>query len=259
MPLTRFVILSLLPLLLLCPGGAATAEQVAFFLQGDRQGQAQPLVRINRAAPDAGPTARAASLFAGPSEGGFFAPVQRRPRSEPRAAALSAVAIPTRTGGGQVARLRALIARAEAGRMGYDAVVYAARIKPPRRPTDMTVQEIYDWIKATPGQHHAIGRYQFIPATLKRLMKKLGENPASRFSPQLQDRLADQLLAEAGLQSLQAGTLSRTGFMNNIAKIWAGLPNSSGKSHYSGYAGNKATMTWGSFESEMKAIFPGSA
>jgi hypothetical protein len=45
--------------------------------------------------------------------------------------------------------------------------------------------------------------------------------------------------------------------MNNLAKIWAGLPNSTGKSHYHGYAGNQATMTWARFDAEMAMIFPG--
>ena len=151
----------------------------------------------------------------------------------------------------------ALIARAEAGKKGYDAVQYGARIKPPLPPTAMTVQQIYDWIDDTPGQPHAIGRYQFIPATLRRLMQRLKIDPRSPFSPHVQDRLADQLLVEAGLQRFLAGDLPRHAFMNNLAKIWAGLPNDTGKSHYDGYAGNKATMTWAHFDAEMARIFPG--
>ncbi len=72
-----------------------------------------------------------------------------------------------------------------------------------------------------------------------------------------QDKLADQLLAEAGLARFQAGELTRHGFMNNLAKIWAGLPNSSGKSHYHGVAGNRATMTWAHFDTHMARIFAG--
>ena len=153
--------------------------------------------------------------------------------------------------------LRALIASAEAGVKGYNAVQYGARITTPRPPTRMTVQQIYDWIDATPGQPHAIGRYQFIPATLRRLVQHLGVDPRSRFSPALQDRLADQLLAEAGLHRFLGGDMARHDFMNNLAKIWAGLPNDSGKSHYHGYAGNKATITWARFDAEMARIFAG--
>ena len=47
----------------------------------------------------------------------------------------------------------------------------------------------------------------------------------------------------------QAGAIGRTPFMNGIARIWAGLPNSSGQSHYDGYAGNSAGMSWARYES----------
>jgi hypothetical protein len=158
--------------------------------------------------------------------------------------------------GPAVARLRDLIASAEAGPAGYDAVQHAARIKPPRRPTQMTIAEIYAWIDATPGQHHAIGRYQFIPPTLRRLVALLDIDPRTRFSPRIQDQLADRLLQEAGLQDFTDGDLSRTTFKRNLARIWAGLPLPSGRSYYDGYAGNKATMSWQRFETAMLQIFP---
>lgn len=152
--------------------------------------------------------------------------------------------------------LMQLIASAEAGKAQYDAVQYGARTRPEKRPTDMTLAEIYAWIDATPGQPHAIGRYQFIPATLRRLAADLGVSPGQRFSPRLQDRLAHRLLEEAGLGAFMSGSMPRTEFMNNLAKIWAGLPNSSGKSHYHNYAGNRAVLSWASFEAEMRRIFP---
>ena len=155
-----------------------------------------------------------------------------------------------------VAALRNLIAKAEAGSAQYDAVQYGARIKPHLNPTQMTIGEIYQWIDDTPGQPHAIGRYQFIPPTLRRLVVQLGIPESTRFSPDVQDRLADVLLEDAGLSAFLSGQLYQTEFMNNLAKIWAGLPNSSGRSHYHGYAGNKATMTWLAFQAKMDQIFP---
>ncbi|MEL7098382.1 MAG: hypothetical protein AAGM84_06085 [Pseudomonadota bacterium] len=185
-----------------------------------------------------------ASLFAGPRRG-LFEPVAPR--------AVAPILGPRNA---RVAALRDLIAKAEAGAKGYDAVQYGARIKTPRPPTQMTVAQIYDWIDATPGQPHAIGRYQFIPSTLRSLMARTGVDPQTRFSPALQDRLADELLADAGMARFLSGDLSQEGFMNNLAKIWAGLPNDTGKSHYHGYAGNKATMTWSYFHAAMERIFP---
>lgn len=164
--------------------------------------------------------------------------------------------LPKEVAQNSVQRLFQLIASAEAGSAEYDAVQYAARIKPGKRPTAMTLGEVYDWIARTPGQQHAIGRYQFIPATLKRLARIIGAKRSDRFTPEMQDRLARQLLEEAGLSALMAQEISRTDFMNNLAKIWAGLPTSSGKSYYHGIAGNRATMTWSHFEAEMTRIFP---
>ena len=158
---------------------------------------------------------------------------------------------------GPVGQLRALIAQAEAGAKGYDAVQYGAVILPSGPPTTLTIAQIYAWIDDTPGQPHAIGRYQFIPPTLRRLVRRLGLSNEARCTPRVQDQLANILLHEAGLEPFLTGKLERQVFMNNLAKIWAGLPNDTGKSHYHGFAGNKATMTWARFDAQMALIFPG--
>jgi hypothetical protein len=165
-------------------------------------------------------------------------------------------AMPRGVAKGAVQKLMQLIASAEAGSAQYDAVQYAATIKPGKRPTAMTLGEVYDWIARTPGQQHAIGRYQFIPATLRRLAKHIGATRGERFSPALQDRLAHQLLEEAGLSAVMAQEMDRKDFMHNLAKIWAGLPTASGRSYYHGLAGNRAVLSWERFDSEMARIFP---
>ena len=201
------------------------------------------------AVPKEGGQVRTASLFNGKAKGSMF---DSRPVPVP--------AFPSATGrgfgGSDVEVIRALIQEAESRRHGYDAVQHGARIKTPKRPTEMTLGEVFKWIKDTPGQPHAIGRYQFIPKTLARVVRKTGLGPEARFSPAVQDRLADVLLAEAGLHKFRKGELSRTGFMNNLAKIWAGFPNSTGKSHYHGYAGNKASISWARFDAVMAQIAP---
>lgn len=201
------------------------------------------------AVPDVGTDTASGSLFVGKSKGGMFA---ERPAHVP--------AFPEATGlgmqGSDVTVIRALIQEAESRRDGYDAVQHGARIGTPKPPTQMTIAEVFKWIADTPGQPHAIGRYQFIPKTLARVVQKTGIDPQQRFGPAVQDQLADVLLAEAGLGQFRAGKLSRTGFMNNLAKIWAGFPNSSGKSHYHGYAGNKSSITWARFDAVMAKIAP---
>lgn len=155
------------------------------------------------------------------------------------------------------ARLRDLIARAEAGPAGYDAVQGGAHRPPPRRPTRMTLREIFDWIDATPGQHHAIGRYQIIPATLRRMVARAGLAPGTRFSPAVQDRLADLLLADAGLDAVRRGGITHAAFLLNLAKVWAGLPTPSGRSYYHGVAGNRAVLSYDSYTNAVVDILGG--
>ncbi|WP_406720901.1 hypothetical protein RPE78_00210 [Thioclava litoralis] len=277
--------------LLLAAGGAASsataqpvsllAAQGAFVERSQalipalqtRKQAAQPLVQLaslprEDSAPAPTGASSSGSLFTGAQGSSFFAPSPARPRAlSPRGLSPQALPDPMapitsmapflRQGSSEAEWIRHLIAQAEAGPMGYDAVQYGAKRRPARVPSQMTLGEIYAWIEATPGQPHAIGRYQFIPTTLRRLAASLQLGPEVRFSPNVQDRLADLLLEEAGLSQLLAGDLTRRRFMNNLAKIWAGLPTSNGQSHYDGYAGNKATMSWAKFDREMARIFPG--
>ncbi|WP_377511095.1 hypothetical protein [Octadecabacter sp. R77987] len=210
----------------LCLGTAARAEVGSLFPMGAR-GAVQPAT---------------ASLFGGAGTG-MFAPVQAR------------VVVPPALRTSPTAQLLTLIAQAEAGPAGYDAVQHGARIRPPAPPTQLTLGEIYDWIEATPGQPHAIGRYQFIPSTLRRLADGQGMGPDTPFIAAVQDRLALVLLQDAGLHRFEAGTLDRVDFMHNLARIWAGLPLPDGTSYYEGHAGNRATMTWARFESGMAQIW----
>ncbi|MEP5728829.1 MAG: hypothetical protein ABJL67_05600 [Sulfitobacter sp.] len=232
-------------LILMTINGAASAQVISLLGnsgKGILPGKRHALV-------PAKPLRSSPGLFVGRAEGGLFAD---RPAHRP---AFSDVGV-RGLKGSDVQVLRALIQEAESRRDGYDAVQYGARVRPSKRPTQMTLAEIYAWIDATPGQPHAIGRYQFVPDTLRRVVRKTKTPINRRFSPAVQDLLADVLLAEAGLARFRSGKLNRTGFMNNLAKIWAGLPNSSGKSHYHGYAGNKASFSWAHFENAMKRIGP---
>lgn len=198
-----------------------------------------------RNAPQQAVSLNQPTLFAGTAGNSLFAPQPVRQKAPYRSSTL----------GGPAAQILDLIASAEAGRAGYDAVVWAARIKPPKPPTQMTLGEIDDWIRATPRQHHAIGRYQFIPSTLRRLVAMTGAGRDQPFSPAYQDQLAAILLAEAGMHAYHDRKIGRITFMNNLAKIWAGLPNASGRSHYHGYAGNRATMSWADYSAQMAAIY----
>ena len=157
---------------------------------------------------------------------------------------------------GPIDQLLDLIASAEAGSKGYDAVHHGAKIKPPALPSTMTLAAIIAWIEATPGQPHAIGRYQFIPSTLAYLIEAEGVDTASVFSPKLQRRFAIRLLKDASLDEFLGKQLTMEKFMDKVAYIWAGLPLATGKSAYDGKAGNRATISFANYMQAMTAIFP---
>lgn len=217
----------------MCSASSAAAELASLFPKG--------------APPQ---TATKASLFTSINEQGFFNPLANRALLNDPTPAIRTVSTP-------VDRLLSLIALAEAGPAGYNAVQHGARVPPPRPPTLLTLGEIYQWIDDTPGQPHAIGRYQFIPSTLRRVARARELEPDTQFSAGVQDALALVLLKEAGLSQFEIGTLERSHFMHNLAQIWAGLPMANGRSFYEGYAGNAATMTWVAFSGGMDRIWGG--
>lgn len=90
----------------------------------------------------------------------------------------------------------------------------------------------------------ATGRYQFMPQTLQGLMKQMGLNGSERFTPEMQDNLALQLLKNRGMEQWQQGKLSDQQFMNNLAYEWASLPNvNTGRSQYDKDGLNKSLVT----------------
>ena len=80
----------------------------------------------------------------------------------------------------------------------------------------------------------AVGRYQFVRTTLRNLRRQKGLKGNERFSPEMQDMLAAELLKQRGLDSYLAGNMSEERFMNNLSKEWASLPTSAGGGHYAG-------------------------
>lgn len=187
---------------------------VLVVLAGGARAELQSLFSRNEEIPY---TVTRAGLFAPTGHQGFFAPLPER------AERVRVSPLASGTGTAQVDRLLSLIARAEAGSAGYNAVQHGARVRPAALPTQMTLGEIYQWIDDTPGQPHAIGRYQFIPPTLRRVARERGSGPETQFTPGVQDALALVLLNDAGFARFQAGELDRRRFMHNLARIWAGL------------------------------------
>ena len=81
-------------------------------------------------------------------------------------------------------------------------------------------------------------------------------SPETVFSRDVQDAMADLLLRDAGYDRFACGRMKRQEFMENLARIWAGLPTATGRSAYHGQAGNRATITWARFSDAISTAFP---
>ena len=197
---------------------------VLVVLAGGARAELQSLFPRNEEIPD---TVTRAGLFAPTGNQGFFAPLPER------AERVRVSPLASGTGTAQVDRLLSLIARAEAGSAGYNAVQHGARVRPAALPTQMTLGEIYQWIDDTPGQPHAIGRYQFIPPTLRRVARGVwAGNPVHAGGARCvgvgavkRCRLRAFSGGGVGSSPLHAqprADLGRAAFDGGMARIWGG-------------------------------------
>ena len=136
----------------------------------------------------------------------------------------------------------------------YNALVYGKKgsdVPTSADLTDMTLNQVLNYQTHMIGAGHAstaVGKYQFIKATLKGLIRQSGLDPeTTKFDAATQDRFATMLLQEAGLDKYNKGAISPEQFGEGVAKIWASIPLSSGKSAYEGIAGNKAGASYSNF------------
>lgn len=148
-----------------------------------------------------------------------------------------------------------IVQPAEAGSAGYNSIYSGQRefVRGQlrgRELTDLTlseVQAIQELMQRNPDaavKSQALGRYQFMKDTLGEAIDKLQLDPATtKFSPEVQDRLATYLLERRGFSKWKSGELSDEDFADRLAQEWAGLPLSTGRSYYENIAGNKATIS----------------
>jgi len=114
-----------------------------------------------------------------------------------------------------------------------------------------TIRQIYGKMDGLLYKEHmpstAIGRYQIIRGTLKALVSQLQlDQDTEKFTPELQDRLAVELLKNRGYQRWWLGKLNTVDFAHQLSCEWASLPDpyKGGRSHYDGdSAGNHAGTT----------------
>lgn len=112
----------------------------------------------------------------------------------------------------------------------------------------------------------ACGRYQFLRKTLVDTMKTMGLTGKEIWTPDLQDRMAVQLMIGRGLEKYLDGEITAEGFANRLAMEWASLPVVSaitgsegfvlkpGMSYYEGDGLNAALHNPGPFLMLVKAL-----
>ena len=145
---------------------------------------------------------------------------------------------------GKIGAVLDLIAKPESnGR--YDSV-YPGR----RRPEilSMTLDELFQdmRIRGKKTGSSASGRYQYIRKTLTGVARQMGlDTSKEKFNPELQDEIVIFHLRNShGLDRWLAGGETDEKFLNRLAKTWAGIPTSAGKSFYAGDSiGNKAGLS----------------
>ncbi len=91
----------------------------------------------------------------------------------------------------------------------------------------------------------AVGRYQIIEHTLDALRDELALTGEEMFTPEVQDRLAVQLLVGRAYKSWWRSEINNVTFAHGLSCEWASLPDprAGGRSHYDGVGPNHASTT----------------
>jgi hypothetical protein len=142
-----------------------------------------------------------------------------------------------------------LLRRIRSGEGSYTSINRGVAGDTPGGDPSLTSKTIAQILAAQKkGTKFAVGAYQFIPQTLEGTVRRSGLDPNTRFTPQVQDQLAMELILggqkRPGLTSYLTGKSNNLGgATDDIANEWAALRNSKGRGSYDGdSAGNKASI-----------------
>ena len=95
----------------------------------------------------------------------------------------------------------------------------------------------------------AVGKYQVVGKTLRGLQPQMGFKDSDTFSPELQDKIGEQLLKGRGLEKFRKGQISAGQFQGNIANEWASIPHT---------GTGRATQHTGTSETEIQSAIAAS-
>ncbi len=140
-------------------------------------------------------------------------------------------------GGGEIDEARA---KAAGFASTYDTPYnYGRFARPPKPLTQMTLGQLRDFQRQTREaqtgvsgiRSSAMGRYQVMPNTLADMQRALKLSDDDLFSPEMQDRMALELLRRP-MEDYLAGKIDAAGLQNRIAGRWASVPTASGSSYH---------------------------
>lgn len=120
--------------------------------------------------------------------------------------------------------------------LGYGAYGGGPNEKPLTEMTLAEVKELQRKMLAHPSNKFnssAVGRYQIVGKTLRGLQAEMGLQDTEKFTADLQDRMAKQLLQQAGLGGYVSGKISAGQLQNNLAQVWASIQTAdTGRGYY---------------------------
>ncbi|MBD9542221.1 hypothetical protein IB276_22510 [Ensifer sp. ENS04] len=80
----------------------------------------------------------------------------------------------------------------------------------------------------------ALGRYQIVRTTLRKIRAQLDLPGTTLFDKDIQDRMGVHLLRGRGIDKWLSGVISESVLINNLAQEWASLPTTKGTGYYDG-------------------------
>jgi len=128
---------------------------------------------------------------------------------------------------------------------------------------DMTINEVLryqnnrrSWPRSAST---AIGRYQYTQGTLRWVTGLMGvDRNTQKFDRDFQDELCTyDMRNRCKLDDWLAGRIESDEFVNELAQVWASIPNSSNRSQYRGIAGNRRGIDFSNAVAQLDRIQTG--
>jgi len=120
---------------------------------------------------------------------------------------------------------------------------------------NFTTQQVMDMQRH--GSLYAVGRYQFIPTTLRWAVAHSEVDPLDMFTPEVQDKLATALIMykRPAVGAYIRGNHDLEGWaLNEMAKEWASIEWRNGRGFYDHVGGNRAHISRAEMSAALQTV-----